>query len=147
MWEIANIRKISKSSIENHLHQHGYVNHFDVWVPHKISRKSLFFFLAALGLCCCVRAFFFSLVATRRGYSSLQCAGFSLHWLLLLWSMGSRRAGFSSCGTGALEHAGFRVVARGLWSAGSVVAVHRLSCSASCGIFLDQGSNPSPLQW
>ena len=24
---------------------------------------------------------------------------------------------------------------------------HRLSCSASCGIFLDQGSNPCPLHW
>ena len=33
--EIADILKISKSSIENHLHQLGYVNRFDVWVPHK----------------------------------------------------------------------------------------------------------------
>ena len=37
--EIANILKISKSSTENHLHQLGYVNRFDVWVPHKSSRK------------------------------------------------------------------------------------------------------------
>ena len=35
------------------------------------------------------------------GYSSLWCAGFSLRWLLLLQSTGSRRAGFSSCGTRA----------------------------------------------
>ena len=34
-----------------------------------------------------------SLVVASGGYSSLQCAGFSLQWLLLLWSMGSRRAG------------------------------------------------------
>ena len=40
-WEIANILKISKSSIENHLHQLGYVNHFDVWVPHKFNDKNL----------------------------------------------------------------------------------------------------------
>ena len=33
-WEIADILKISKSSIENHLHQLGYVNYCDVWVPH-----------------------------------------------------------------------------------------------------------------
>ena len=33
-WETANILKISKSSTENHLHQLGYVNCFDVWVPH-----------------------------------------------------------------------------------------------------------------
>ena len=35
------------------------------------------------------------------GYSSLQCLGFSSQWLLLLRSTGSRRAGFSSCGTRA----------------------------------------------
>ena len=42
-----------------------------------------------------------SLVAESGGYSSLRCTGFSLRWLLLLWSTGSRRAGFSSCGTRA----------------------------------------------
>jgi len=31
--------------------------------------------------------------------------------------------------------------------AGSAVAMHRLSCSAACGIFLDQGSNLCPLHW
>ena len=51
-------------------------------------------FVAARGL---------SLVAASRGYSSLWCAGFSLRWLLLLRSTGSRCAGFSSCGTRALE--------------------------------------------
>ena len=45
-----------------------------------------------------------SLVAVSRGYSSLRCAGFSLRWLLLLWSTGSRHTGFSSCGLRALEH-------------------------------------------
>ena len=39
-----------------------------------------------------------SLVAASGGYSSLRCVGFSLWWLLLLWSTGSRCAGFSSCG-------------------------------------------------
>ena len=42
-----------------------------------------------------------SLVAASGGYSSLRCAGFSLRWLLLLRSTGSRRAGFSRCGTWA----------------------------------------------
>ena len=41
-------------------------------------------FVAAHGL---------SLVVASRGYSSLRCAGFSLWWLLLLWSTDSRRAG------------------------------------------------------
>ena len=51
-------------------------------------------FVAACGL---------SLVAASGGYSSLRCTGFSLRWLLLLRSMGSRHAGFSSCGAWALE--------------------------------------------
>ena len=41
-----------------------------------------------------------SLVAVSGAYSLLQCAGFSLQWLLL-WSMGSRCLGFSSCGSWA----------------------------------------------
>ena len=44
-----------------------------------------------------------SLVVASGGYSSLQCTGCSLWWLLLLQSPGSRRAGFSSCGSRALE--------------------------------------------
>ena len=35
----------------------------------------------------------FSLVAASRGYSSSQCAGFSLRWLLLLRSTDSRACG------------------------------------------------------
>ena len=42
-----------------------------------------------------------SLVAVSGGYSSLRHADFSLWWLLLLQSMGSRRTSFSSCGTWA----------------------------------------------
>ena len=45
-----------------------------------------------------------SLVVLSRGYSSLWCMGHSLQWLLLLRSTGSRRPGFSSCGSRALEH-------------------------------------------
>ena len=49
-------------------------------------------FVAACGL---------SLVVASRGYSSLQSTGFSLRWLLLLQSTGSRCVGFSSCSTWA----------------------------------------------
>ena len=52
----------------------------------------------------------FSLVAASGGCSLLRCVGFSLRWLLLLRSTGSRsRAsvvvalGLSSCGSRALE--------------------------------------------
>ena len=61
-------------------------------------------------------------VAEGGGHSSLRCAGLSLSRPLLLWSTGSRRAG-------------------------SVVVAHGLSCSAACGTFPDQGSNPCPLHW
>ena len=63
-----------------------------------------------------------SLVVASGGHSSSWCAGLSLSRPLLLWSTGSRHAG-------------------------SVVVAHGLSCSAACGIFPDQGSNPCPLHW
>ena len=94
--------------------------------PYVFSQIFFFFwlrrvFVAAHGL---------SLVAASRGYCSLLCVGFSLWWLLLLRSTGSRRTGFSSCA----------------WA--SVVVVHGLSCSVACGIFLDQGLNLCPhLHW
>ena len=40
---------------------------------------------------------------------------------------------------------GSGLVARGLWSAGSAVGAHGLSCSMACGIFPEQGSNQCPL--
>ena len=46
----------------------------------------------------------FSLVVVSGDYSLLQFAGFSLQWLLLLQSMGSKHASFSSCGSRAPEH-------------------------------------------
>ena len=42
-----------------------------------------------------------SLVVASRDYSLLRCAGFSLRWLLLFRSTGSRHTGFSSCGARA----------------------------------------------
>ena len=54
-----------------------------------------------------------SLVVASRGYSLLRCAGFSLQWLVLLQSTGSRRRGFSSCGTWALER---RLSSCGTWA-------------------------------
>ena len=91
-----------------------------------------------------------SLVAVSRGYSSLRCMGFSLWWLLLLWSMGSRCVGFSSCGTWAqqLWLAGSRMQAQQLQCMGLVAPRHVLLPMAESGqtlIFPDQGSNPCPL--
>ena len=61
-------------------------------------------------------------VAASGGHSSSRCTGLSLSRPLLFRSTGSRRAG-------------------------SVVVAHGLSCSAACGIFPYQGSNPCPLHW
>ena len=61
-------------------------------------------------------------VAASGGHSSSRCAGLSLSRPLSLRSTGSR-------------------------CAGSVVVAHGPSCSAACGIFPDQGSNPCALHW
>ena len=53
----------------------------------------IYLFIVALGLCCCTRAFS---TYSKQGCSSLWCSCFSLQWLLLLWSSGSRHRGFSS---------------------------------------------------
>ena len=63
-----------------------------------------------------------SLVVASGSHSSSRCVGLSLSWPLLLRSTGSRRAGL-------------------------VIVAHGPSCSAACGIFPDQGSNPCPLHW
>ena len=71
--------------------------------------KSFFFLIFNFWLCWVfVAAHRLSLVVESGVYSSLRCMGFSLWWLLL-WSTGSRHAGFSSCGTQA----------QWLWLAGS----------------------------
>ena len=63
-----------------------------------------------------------SVVAASGGRSSSRCTGLSLSRPLLLRSTGSRHTG-------------------------SVVVALGPSCSAACGIFPDQGSNPCPLHW
>ena len=70
--------------------------------------SSLFFFFFWLRWVF-VAAHRLSLVVVSGGYSLLRCTGFSLRWLLLLRSTGSRCTGFISCGMQASV-----VVARGL---------------------------------
>ena len=83
----------------------------------------LIFFFIYLWLCWVFFSVWgLSLVAASGGHSSSQCMGLSLSRPLLLRSTGSRRTG-------------------------SVIVAHRLNCSAACGIFPNQGSNPCPLHW
>ena len=86
----------------------------------------IYLFLAVLGLRCCTQA---SSSCGEQGLLFVAVCGLLIARLLLLRSMGSRRTGLSSCGSRA------------------VVVAHGLSCSAACGIFLDKGSNPCPLNW
>ena len=95
----------------------------------------LIYFLALLDLCCCVGV---SLVVVNQGCCLVVCR-LLIAGLLLLGSTGSR-----GCKLQQLQHTDSVVVVLGLWSTGSVVVARGLSCSAACGIFLDQGSNLSP---
>ena len=87
-----------------------------------------FFFLISLFIlfiyfwlhCVFVAVHGLSLVAASGDYSSLRWVGFSLRWLLLLRSTGSRHAGFSSCGSRALERrlsscGAWALLLRGMW--------------------------------
>ena len=83
---------------------------------------------------------------------------FILFYLFLFGCVGSsllhavflqlRRAGATLCCDARASHCGG--FSCGAWALGvqaSVVVAHGPSCSAACGIFLDQGSNPCPRPW
>ena len=67
-----------------------------------------YFILTALDLHC----YGLPLTVARGVHSSLQCWGFSLQWLLLLWSTGSE-LGLSGCGSWALQRG---LSSRGAWA-------------------------------
>ena len=92
-------------------------------IPCKLDLMWPYFFFFFLWLCWVfVSVWGLSPVAASGAHSSSRCAGLSLSRPLLLRSTGSR-------------------------CAGSVIVAHGPSCSAACGIFPDQGSNPCPLHW
>ena len=97
-----------------------FFNHFHSCSLFKKIIYLIYLFLAVLGLCCYVRAFF----SFSKWAATLCCSVQSSHC-----------GGFSCCRAWAL---GTRA---------SVVVAHGLSCSEACGIFPDQGSNPCPLHW
>ena len=91
------------------------------WITREFRNNSFFFFLRNI-YGCVGSLSLLSLVAASRA--------FSLQWLLLLQSMGSR-----ALGPQWLQHVS------------SAVVVHRLSRSPACGIFSDQGSSLGPMHW
>ena len=75
------------------------------------------------------------------GYSSLRCLGFSLRWLLLLLSMGSRVCRLQSLMC-VLRSCSLKALDMGL-----VVVAHGPRCSETHRIFQDQELNSCPLFW
>ena len=70
--------------------------------------------------------------------SSFLCEGF-----LQLWQAGATL----HRGARASHYRGLSLWTTGSRRAGSVIVAHGPSCSAACGIFPDQGSNPCVLHW
>ena len=70
--------------------------------------------------------------------SSFLCEGF-----LQLWQVGATL----HPGARASHCRGLLLRSTGSSRAGSVIVAHGPSCSAACGVFPDQGSNPCPLHW
>ena len=87
-----------------------------------LKNSIIYLCLAVLSLCCCASFSLVSLVAAAGDYSLVV-----VHRLLI------------TVASLFLEH--------GLLGTGSVVMAHEISCSAACGIFPDQRSNPWLLHW
>ena len=96
-------------------------------------------FLAALGLCCCAQAFS---SCGEQGLLFVEVCGLLIEVASLVAEYRLQARGLQQ-----LQHTGSVVVTRRLQSTGSLVVAHGLNCSAACGIFPDQGSNPCPLHW
>ena len=99
----------------------------------------IYLFLAVLGLRCCVQA------VSSCGEQGLLFI--AVCRLLIAMASFVAEHELQARSLQQLQHEDSVLVARGLQSAGSVVVVHGLSCSAACGIFPDQRSNPYPLHW
>ena len=82
-----------------------------------------------LGTCCCTG---FSLVAASGDYSLVAVAS------LVAGLYGTQASVVAACGL---------ICGSWLYTTGSLVVTHELSCSKACGIFLDQGSNLFLLHW
>ena len=96
--------------------QRSLVNVFSL--IQSIFRFYFYFFLAMLGLHCCMWSFF----SCDEWELFSSCAEQASYW-----------SGLSYCGTWVL----------GPWASG--VTAHGFNCSEACGISPDQGSNPFPL--
>ena len=104
-------------------HCFKYFTHFSQQ-PHKVRTFFFFFNLFIYFWLCWV-------FVSVRGLSLVVPSGATLH-------RGARASHYR--GLSCWRSTGSR-------RAGSVIAAHGPSCSAACGIFPDQGTNPHPLHW
>ena len=87
--------------VYTYTHTFFFIIFFSIMVYHRIFNKFIYSFIYFWLSWVFVVACGLSLLAVSRDYFSLQYVGFSLQWLLLLWSTGSRCVRFSSCDTWA----------------------------------------------
>ena len=100
--------------------------------------KNMYLFWAVLSVRHCAG---FSLVVGNRDFSLV-----AVHRLLIAVACLVEH-GLQSAWASIAAARGSAVVGLRLCSAGAVVVAHRLSCSMTCGIFPNQGSNPCLLHW
>ena len=98
----------------------------------------IFYFFNAILVC--LHSFYLCMYVCMYGCvgSSFLCKGF-----LQLWQAGATL----HRGARDSHYCGLSLPSTSSRHAGSVIVAHRPSCSAACGIFPDQGSNPRPLHW
>ena len=123
MWEdLALIRGLGRSSEagKDLLISRSYFSSFYLLILH--SEQFPHLYLLVLGLPTMAHRLVTCFYLFNFGCAVLRCMGFSLQWLLLLQSMGSRHTD-------------------------SVVMAHGLSCPMACGIIPEQGLNLCPLHW
>ena len=134
------------------------INVSNIYLCKSTNKKQILKMLCLLKLCIKLRKLF-----KLKNDMSLICSFFFfflklllfIYFLAVLCLRFCARA-FSSCGKrgplfiavrGPLTIAASLVADTGSSRAGSVVVALGPSCSAACGIFPDQGSNPCPLYW
>ena len=121
------------------------LDRFQILVPLLANFFFFFNFYLFIYFCCAGSSLLGGLspvAASREIFLQFWYTSFSLRWLLLLRSIGSRAEGSISCGPWAQLF-----LVPGLQSTASIVVVRGLSHSEACGIFPDQGLDPCLLPW
>ena len=123
MWEVSLFSRPFLAFALCRLFDDGYFDRWEVILQCRCVDLICFFYIY---LFVCFWVYFFvcaSSVLLCAGFLSLRCVGFSLRWLLLLGSTGSRRSGFSSWTSHELQLQCTGLVAP--WQVGSSQTMNR----------------------